>query len=199
MNKVLLGKLKQTNKQTKAYRGWQQGQVAWKKCREIAWAARDEVRKDKTLRDLNLARDTTGNKKRFCRYTADKEKMAKCEASLEGNESRGYVRFGEKIGTLWPFCLSFHHQVLQQHQLNCTRKSQGLGNGNAFWYRNRSSLRPSLEPEGAQIHRTWGDASTDPEETDGWSGYATFHPVWAVVAAQWSSQWLEKGKQNSHF
>lgn len=37
----------QTNKQTKAYRGWQQGQVAWKKCREIAWAARDDFRKDK--------------------------------------------------------------------------------------------------------------------------------------------------------
>ncbi|PKU46491.1 rna-directed dna polymerase from mobile element jockey- hypothetical protein [Limosa lapponica baueri] len=37
-------------------------------------AARDQVRKAKTLIDLNLARDIKGNKKRFYRYVIDKRK-----------------------------------------------------------------------------------------------------------------------------
>ncbi|GAB0177396.1 mitochondrial enolase superfamily member 1 [Grus japonensis] len=66
MNKELLDKLKHKKE---AYRGWKQGQVAWEEYREIVRAARDQVRKAKALIELNLARDTKGN-----RYVSDKRK-----------------------------------------------------------------------------------------------------------------------------
>ncbi|GAB0208302.1 hypothetical protein GRJ2_003295900 [Grus japonensis] len=71
MNKELLGKLKHKKE---AYRGWKQGQVAWEEHREIVQAARDQVRKAKALRELNLARDIKGNKKSFYRYVSEKRK-----------------------------------------------------------------------------------------------------------------------------
>ena len=46
MNKLLLDKLKHKKE---AYRGWKQGQAAWQKYREIVRAAKDQVRKAKTL------------------------------------------------------------------------------------------------------------------------------------------------------
>jgi len=60
-----------------AYRGCKQGQVAWEECREVVQAARDQVRKDKALIELNLARDVKGNKKNFCRCVTDKRKTRK--------------------------------------------------------------------------------------------------------------------------
>lgn len=48
MNKDLLNKLQ--NKK-EAFRGWKQGQVAWKEFRETVQAARGEVRKAKVLID----------------------------------------------------------------------------------------------------------------------------------------------------
>ncbi|GAB0187326.1 hypothetical protein GRJ2_001197900 [Grus japonensis] len=72
MNKEVLDKLKHKKE---AYRGWKQGQVAWEEYREIVRAARDHVRKAKAfLIELNLARDTKGNKKSFYRYINDKRK-----------------------------------------------------------------------------------------------------------------------------
>ena len=50
-----------------AYRGWKQGQVAREEYREIIQAARDQIRKAKSLIELNLARDIKGNKKNFYR------------------------------------------------------------------------------------------------------------------------------------
>jgi len=58
MNKELLDKIKHKKE---AYRGWQQGQVAWEEHREVVRAARDQVRKAKPLMELNLARDIKGN------------------------------------------------------------------------------------------------------------------------------------------
>jgi len=71
VNKELPDKVKQKRE---AYRGWKQGQTAWKECREIVQAARDQVRKDKALIQLNLARHVKGNKKSFYRYISDKRK-----------------------------------------------------------------------------------------------------------------------------
>jgi len=48
--------------------------VAWEEYREIAPAARDQVRKAKALSELNLARDIRGNNKSFYGYISDKRK-----------------------------------------------------------------------------------------------------------------------------
>ncbi|GAB0202857.1 mitochondrial enolase superfamily member 1 [Grus japonensis] len=71
MNKELLGKVKQKKE---AYGGWKQGQAAWEEYRETVRAARDQVRKAKALRELNLARDVKDNKKSFYRYVSDKRR-----------------------------------------------------------------------------------------------------------------------------
>ncbi|GAB0186968.1 mitochondrial enolase superfamily member 1 [Grus japonensis] len=72
MNKELLGKVKQKKV---AYRGWQQGQVAWEEYRETVRAARDQVRKAKALIEISLARDVKDNNKSFYRYVSDKRRM----------------------------------------------------------------------------------------------------------------------------
>ncbi|PKU31590.1 hypothetical protein llap_18105 [Limosa lapponica baueri] len=46
-----------------AYRGWQQGQVAWEEYRETVRVARDQVRQAKAQTDLNLARNIKDNNK----------------------------------------------------------------------------------------------------------------------------------------
>ncbi|GAB0180188.1 mitochondrial enolase superfamily member 1 [Grus japonensis] len=71
MNKKLLHKLKHKQE---TYRDWKRGQVAWEEYREIVQAARDQVRKVKTLIELNLLKDVKGNKKSFYRYISDKKK-----------------------------------------------------------------------------------------------------------------------------
>jgi len=71
MNDKLLDKVKHRNK---AYRGWKQGQVAWKEYRKTVQAAREQVRKAKALTELNLSRDVKGTKKSFYRYVSDKRK-----------------------------------------------------------------------------------------------------------------------------
>ncbi|KFW67405.1 hypothetical protein AS28_01846, partial [Pygoscelis adeliae] len=87
MNKELLDKLKHRKE---AYRGWKQGQVAWEEHREVVRAGRDQVRKAKALIELNLARDTKGNKKTFYRYVGDKRKMRDNVGPLH-NEMRDLV------------------------------------------------------------------------------------------------------------
>ncbi|KFV12289.1 hypothetical protein N340_06444, partial [Tauraco erythrolophus] len=71
MNKELLDQL---GHKKKAYRGWKQEQVAWEEYREIVRVTRDQVRKAKTLIELNLARDIKSNKKGFYRYVSDKKR-----------------------------------------------------------------------------------------------------------------------------
>ncbi|GAB0188331.1 hypothetical protein GRJ2_001298400 [Grus japonensis] len=90
MNKELLGKLKHKKE---AYRGWKKGQVAWEEYRETVRAARDQVRKDKALIELNLARDVKGNEKR---YINDKKKIRKNVRSLQKETRRpGLLGYGE--------------------------------------------------------------------------------------------------------
>lgn len=72
INKMLLDKLKH---KIEVSRGWQQGQAAWKKYREIVWEDRDQVRKAKELTELIPARDVKGNKKSFHRNTSDRRKI----------------------------------------------------------------------------------------------------------------------------
>jgi len=68
MNKEVLDKLKHKKE---AYRGWKQGQAAWEEYREIAQAARDQVRKAKALIELNLTKDIKVNKNSFYTYIGD--------------------------------------------------------------------------------------------------------------------------------
>ncbi|RMC06381.1 hypothetical protein DUI87_15814 [Hirundo rustica rustica] len=86
MNKELLDKLKHRNK---AFRGWQQGQLAWEEYREILQAARDQVRKAKALIELNLARDVKSKKRSFDRYISDKRKTTEYGPPQEGNTPAG--------------------------------------------------------------------------------------------------------------
>ncbi|KAK4812942.1 hypothetical protein QYF61_002073 [Mycteria americana] len=80
LNKELLDKLKHKKE---AYRGWKQGQAAWKEYREIVRAARDQVRKAKALIELNLARDIKDKKKSFYRYYGDKRKTRENTCPLQ--------------------------------------------------------------------------------------------------------------------
>ncbi|GAB0192671.1 hypothetical protein GRJ2_001732400 [Grus japonensis] len=100
MNKELLGKLKHKKE---VYRGWKQGQVAWRGYRETVQAARDQVRKAKALIELNLARDVKGNKKRFYRYVSDKRKMRKNGGPLQNDTGDLVTRAMEKAKLLNDF------------------------------------------------------------------------------------------------
>lgn len=64
MNKELLDQRKHKKE---VYGGWKHREIVWEEYREIVPAARDQVRKAKSLRELNLAKDTKGNKKTFYR------------------------------------------------------------------------------------------------------------------------------------
>ena len=64
------------------YRGWKQGQIAWVENRKALPASRNQVRKAKTLTELNLARYVKGNKKSFYRYVGDRRKTKENIGSL---------------------------------------------------------------------------------------------------------------------
>jgi len=59
----------------RVYREWKQEQITWQECKEVAWAARDQVRKAKTQTELNLDRDIKGNEKKFYYYISNKKKV----------------------------------------------------------------------------------------------------------------------------
>lgn len=63
MNNDLLAK---PNNKKEGYQEWKQGRVAWEEYRYIIWAPRDQIRKDKALRELSLT-DIHSNKKSFYR------------------------------------------------------------------------------------------------------------------------------------
>lgn len=87
MNKELLDELKCKKK---AYRGWEQEQVAWEEYREIVQVAKEQ-RKVKAVIELNLARDIKSSKKSFCRNIGDKRKIRKFGTSLEEMGSPHYL------------------------------------------------------------------------------------------------------------
>ena len=125
INKELLDKLKH-RKET--YRGWQQGQVAWEEYRETVRAARDQVRKAKTLIESNLASNLKGNTKSFCRYVGDKRKTRDNVGPLRketGDLVTWNIEKAEVLGDF--FCLSLHWQVLQPYHTSCRQQRQGLG------------------------------------------------------------------------
>jgi len=62
MNKKLLDKLKHKKE---AYRGWKQGQVAWEEYREIVQAAREQVRKAKTLTEVKSGQGHQGQQEKL--------------------------------------------------------------------------------------------------------------------------------------
>ncbi|KFV15589.1 hypothetical protein N340_14112, partial [Tauraco erythrolophus] len=72
LSKELLDQLKMKRL---AYRGWKRRQIAWEEYREAVRVTRDQVRKAKALKELNLARDIKSNKKCFYRYVGDKRKF----------------------------------------------------------------------------------------------------------------------------
>ncbi|GAB0188934.1 mitochondrial enolase superfamily member 1 [Grus japonensis] len=118
MNKELLGKVKQ-KKET--YRGWKQGQVAWKEYRETVRAARDQVRKAKALIEISLARDVKDNKKSFYRYVSDKRRTRENVGPLQNEMGELVTQDMEKAEVLNDFfasvftgkCLSHTAQVTE--------------------------------------------------------------------------------------
>ncbi|XP_076217536.1 uncharacterized protein LOC143172166 [Aptenodytes patagonicus] len=69
-------------------------------------AARDQVRKAKALRELNLARDVKGNKKRFYRYVRDKRKTRENVGPLRNETGDLVTRDTEKAEVLNDFFAS---------------------------------------------------------------------------------------------
>lgn len=103
----------------------------------------------------------------------------------------------EKAEVLKDFlCHGLHQKVVQPHCPSPRRHRQALGEWRAMCCRRRLGSRISMEPEGTQVHGTWWKASAGPQGTGIWYDSATIHPIWEVVAAQWSSKWLDKGKHN---
>ncbi|GAB0181454.1 hypothetical protein GRJ2_000610700 [Grus japonensis] len=103
INKELLDKLQHKRE---AYRGWNQGQVAWEEYRETVQAARDQVRKGKVLIELNLVRDIKGNKKSFYRYISDKRKTRENVGPLWNDTGSLVIRDMEKAEILNDFFAS---------------------------------------------------------------------------------------------
>lgn len=110
INKKLLDKLKH---KMEASRGWQQGQAAWKKYREIVRADSEQVRKAKELTELILARDVKGNKKSFHRYTSDRRKIRENVGPLQKERRPGYLGYRNDWGTHDFFATGLPCEVLQ--------------------------------------------------------------------------------------
>ncbi|GAB0183519.1 mitochondrial enolase superfamily member 1 [Grus japonensis] len=117
MNKELLDKL---NHKKKAYRGWKQVQVAWEEYRGIVQAARDQVRKTKTLIELNLARDVKGNKKSFYRYISDKRKTRENVGPLRNEMGDLVTQDMEKGEVLNDFFASVFTSKCPSHTVQTT-------------------------------------------------------------------------------
>ncbi|GAB0199287.1 mitochondrial enolase superfamily member 1 [Grus japonensis] len=118
MNKELLGKAKQKKE---AYGGWKQGQVAWEEYRETVQAARDQVRKAKSLIEISLAGDVKDNKKSFYRYVSDKRRTRENVGPLRNETGDLVPQDMEKAEVLSDFfasvftgkCLSHAAQVAE--------------------------------------------------------------------------------------
>ncbi|KFV04324.1 hypothetical protein N340_00281, partial [Tauraco erythrolophus] len=118
MNKELLDKLKHKRE---AYREQEQEQVAWGEYRE---AARDQVRKAKTLIELNLARDIKGNKKSFYRYIGDERRTRENVSPLWNETGDLVTQDMEKAEILNDFFAS----VFTDKSSSCTAKvTEGKG------------------------------------------------------------------------
>jgi len=121
MNKELLAKLKQKKE---AYRGWKQGQVAREEYREIVRVAREQVRKAKAVRELNLARDVKGNKKAFYRYVSDRRQTKENVGPLQ-KEAGDLVTWDvEEAGVLNDFFTSVFNSKCSNHT---TQVPEGKG------------------------------------------------------------------------
>ncbi|GAB0210078.1 mitochondrial enolase superfamily member 1 [Grus japonensis] len=118
MNKEHLEKF---NHKKEAYRGWKHGHIAWEEYRENVRAARDQVRKAKTLIEISLSRDVKDNKKSFYRYVSDKRKMREHVGPLRNERGELVTQDMEKAEVLNDFfasvftgkCLSHTAQVTE--------------------------------------------------------------------------------------
>ncbi|GAB0180073.1 mitochondrial enolase superfamily member 1 [Grus japonensis] len=122
MNKELLGKLKHKKE---AYRRWKQGQVAWEEYRETVQAARDQVRKAKTLIELNLAADVKGNKKIFYRYVSDQRKTEENVGPFRNDMEDLVTRDVEKAKVLNDFFASFFTGKCSSHTAQVSEGKEG--------------------------------------------------------------------------
>lgn len=82
MDKELLTKLRH---EREVYRRWKLGQVNCEEYRSMVWTCRDAVRKAKTRKELNLARNVKGKRKAFSKFIDNKRKTRK-NMSLLMNE-----------------------------------------------------------------------------------------------------------------
>ncbi|GAB0181717.1 mitochondrial enolase superfamily member 1 [Grus japonensis] len=111
----------QSQTKKEAYRGWQQGQVAWEEYRETVRAAREQVRKAKALIEIGLARDVKDKKKSFYRYVSDKRRMRENVGPLQSETGDLVTQDMEKAEVLHDFfasvftgkCLSHTAQVTE--------------------------------------------------------------------------------------
>ncbi|GAB0204921.1 mitochondrial enolase superfamily member 1 [Grus japonensis] len=117
INRELLHKLKHKKK---AYRGWKQGQVAWEEYRETVRAARDQVRKAKSLIELNLARDIKDNKKSFYRYVSDERKTRENVGPLQNEMGDLDTSDIEKAEVLNDFFASVFTGKCSSHTIQVT-------------------------------------------------------------------------------
>ena len=117
MNKELLAKLKH---KMEAYRGWNQGEVAWEECRGIVRAARGQVGKAKARIELNLTGDVRDNKKSFYMYVDDKRKTRENMGPL-GKETGDLVALDmEKSELLSDFSASVFTHECSSHTAQVT-------------------------------------------------------------------------------
>ena len=93
--------------------------------RETTQAATNQVRKAKTLTELNLARDVKGNRKNFYRYIGNKRKTRENVGPLQ-KETGDLVTWDmEKAEVLNGFFgLSLHQQGLQPDTPPKTQKAK---------------------------------------------------------------------------
>ncbi|GAB0181800.1 mitochondrial enolase superfamily member 1 [Grus japonensis] len=151
MNKELLGKVKQKKE---AYRGWQQGQVAWEVYRETVRAAKDQVRKAKALIEISLARDVQDNKKSFYRYVSDKRRMRENVGPLRNETGDLVTQDMEKAEVLNDFfasaftgkCLSHTAQVTEGRDWE-NAEPPTVGEGQVREYLRNLKVHKSMGPD----------------------------------------------------
>ncbi|KFU86754.1 hypothetical protein M959_06752, partial [Chaetura pelagica] len=103
MNKQLLEKLRLKNE---AHRGWKLGQVSREDYREVVQAVRDQVRRAKSLLELDLARDVKNNKKSFFRYLGEKRTFKESVGPLLKETGKVATQDTEKAEVLNDFFAS---------------------------------------------------------------------------------------------
>ncbi|PKU47139.1 hypothetical protein llap_2579 [Limosa lapponica baueri] len=147
INKELLDKLKLKLKK-EVFREWKQGQIAWEEYRKIVQAARDQVQKAKAQKELNLARNVKANKNR---YVSDKMKTRENVGPLQKEMGDLLTQDMDKAEVLNDF---FASVIIGKCSSHTSQVVEGKGRDWDNEELPTVGLRPSKEPEGAQVHGT---------------------------------------------